>query len=58
MSSSLKNKYDNVQISDIFLSTYYQSELFFDRGHMNYNGAKIYTEDILYSFERAYHIPM
>ena len=51
----LKNKYNHVIISDTFLSSYYPTELFMDRGHLNYNGAKFYTKDILKSFNRAYN---
>lgn len=48
----LKEKYPHIGISDIFLSTYYETELFMDRGHLNYNGAVLYTLDIKQSFER------
>lgn len=51
---NLRDKYENLKVSDIYLSTYYPSQFFMDRGHLNYNGAKIYTEDILNSFKRAY----
>ena len=46
----MERKYDNVYLSNILTSTYYPSELFFNRGHMNYNGATIYTKDLLNSF--------
>ncbi len=49
----LKSKYDNVYLSDILMSTYYPSELFFNRGHMNYIGAEIYTKDLLNSFNKT-----
>jgi len=52
----IENNFSNVKISDIAGHTFYDSELSFDGGHLNYNGAILYTKDIWNSFKRSYSI--